>query len=647
MRLVTAEGARTRRTEEELVVGDPAARAALDALVRGRLLAAREVEGGTAYEVAHDALLTGWSTLREWLDAQAESRAVRQRLEAAAAEWERLGRTREELWSARQLAEAASIRKDELQPRELEFLQASRRAVRLQKLARNALIVSIPLLIGLVYATLEFKARRNLDRKIASHVTEAKIAVAQARIMADDMEKLRADAIARFDARDRTAGNDLWSLAIAQEAETEQSYARAAQALESALVLDGSRKEVRDLLGDILYQRALLAEQGFRRTQQNELLQRLALYDEDGTRMSRWKAPAVVSIATSPVPANVTVERVIEDHGRMRNEVVKEVGQTPVTELSLEPGSYVLVLSAAGRVAVRYPFLVARGERFSADIHLPRTSEIPRGFVYVPAGRFLFGTSDESLRRGFLNTVPVHPMTTQAYLIASTETTYGEWIDFLNALPAETRAANAPKVGGLRGSVQLTEVAGGQWQLTIQPTTQAYTARTDEPITYRARQERASQSWYKLPVSGISLVEAEAYTAWLNSSGRVPGARLCTELEWERAARGADNREYPHGNRLDRSDANFELTYGKEPLAFGPDEVSSHSASRSPFLVDDMAGNVYEFTRSTMAEGELVARGGSFYFDETTSRSTNRSSVEPTLRDIVVGMRVCATYTVR
>src|SRR6185503_16752191 len=35
--LVTAEGRRARRREEELVASDPAARAALDALVRGRL----------------------------------------------------------------------------------------------------------------------------------------------------------------------------------------------------------------------------------------------------------------------------------------------------------------------------------------------------------------------------------------------------------------------------------------------------------------------------------------------------------------------------------------------------------------------------------------------------------------------------------
>src|SRR5439155_6287457 len=98
---VTAEGTRARRSEAELAPpGEAATRAALDALVAGRLLVAREADraagaGAGTYELAHEALLAAWGTLRGWLDADADRRAARQRVEQAAAEWERLGRARD------------------------------------------------------------------------------------------------------------------------------------------------------------------------------------------------------------------------------------------------------------------------------------------------------------------------------------------------------------------------------------------------------------------------------------------------------------------------------------------------------------------------------------------------------------------------
>src|SRR5262249_19574813 len=99
--LVTPEGLRLRRAEAELVnPGDGAAARALDALVRGRLVLARE-EG--AREIAHEALVSGWGTLRDWLAGDGERRAARQRLEQAASEWAHLGRGQDGLWSARRI----------------------------------------------------------------------------------------------------------------------------------------------------------------------------------------------------------------------------------------------------------------------------------------------------------------------------------------------------------------------------------------------------------------------------------------------------------------------------------------------------------------------------------------------------------------
>jgi formylglycine-generating enzyme required for sulfatase activity len=89
-------------------------------------------------------------------------------------------------------------------------------------------------------------------------------------------------------------------------------------------------------------------------------------------------------------------------------------------------------------------------------------------------------------------------------------------------------------------------------------------------------------------------------------------------------------------------DANFDLTYGRRPLAFGPDEVGMHEASRSPFGLDDMAGNLLEITRAGVDGSQFVARGGGYYYDRRSARVTNREPVERNLRYPTFGFRACA-----
>jgi eukaryotic-like serine/threonine-protein kinase len=238
--------------------------------------------------------------------------------------------------------------------------------------------------------------------------------------------------------------------------------------------------------------------------------------------------------------------------------------------------------------------------------------------------------------------VPLHEVRTGDYVIGRTEVTYAQFLDYLRSLPPAERRKRAPQIqgSGFAGSLSLREVAPDQWELTLL----GHRARAGEPLRYPARRLRAAQDWLKLPVSGLTARDAEAYAAWLDATGRLPGARLCTDLEWERAARGADDREFPHGDTLALDDANYDETYGKQAATFGPDEVGAHPVSRGPFGLDDASGNVWEWVTSSVGPpGERALRGGAYYFAPNALRVTNREVSEPLLRDIMVGMRVCSS----
>jgi formylglycine-generating enzyme required for sulfatase activity len=261
----------------------------------------------------------------------------------------------------------------------------------------------------------------------------------------------------------------------------------------------------------------------------------------------------------------------------------------------------------------------------------------------VPPGRFLFGLEGSDDERLLFNAAPVHEVSTGGYLLGRHEVAFTEWIAYLDDLPPDERRRRTPHGSFNVSMVTLTELARGRWQLSLRPSTQTYVAETGQRLHYELRTQRADQDWTRFPVSAISFEDAVAYAAWLDRTHRVPGARLCDEYEWERAARGADARTYPGGRKLAADDANIDVTYGRQPLGFGPDEVGSHPGSRSPVGADDMAGNVWEWTRSVQSPGTPMLRGGCWYQDERTARSGNRELGEPTEHNPLLGLRICAT----
>ncbi|XYI02509.1 protein kinase domain-containing protein [Sorangium sp. So ce1128] len=669
VRLVTAEGTRARRSAAELGLEEAAARAALEALIHGRLVVGREVrEGtpgppsasGTSYEVAHEALVRGWGALGAWLERDREDRRERERLEVAAAEWARLGGAPEALWRARQLAEAARLGEEALGPNERAFLAASRRRLRRARLGRIAAIAAAPLVVGLALAGLEWKAQRDLDRMVAGHEAAARAAEGEGRRRKADAGALRMQAFAGFDAASgqraaesragMEAAERAWAEALEAARNTEEALARSGQAREAGLALDPRRADLRVGLGDVLLERIELAEWFYQRERREDLVRRLALYDEGGARQRRLVAPPRLALDVTPAGASVTFGRHENDRGRRVLRPLRTLGRAPLPEIEIEegPGSYLLTFQAEGRADVRYPILLGRGERALVALELPPAAAVPEAYLYVPPGRFLFGSADaESVRRGSLQAQPEREVTTGGYLIGRTEVTVGEWIRFLRDLPPAERAKRTPRAGAQQWGIQLDDRPEGGWTLTFFLNGVPITVGEGEPLRIPGRRVRAEQDWMRLPITSFVLEDALAYAGWLRSTGRLPGARLCDEREWERAARGADGRLFPHGDRLAPDDANFDETYGRVSDAFGPDEVGSHPASASPFGAMDMAGNVHDMVRSAGSREELLIRGGAFYFDALTNQSNTRLMIEPQTRDGLVGLRVCADFPPR
>jgi formylglycine-generating enzyme required for sulfatase activity len=638
-KLVTVEGTRARRGEAELAAPGGDERAALEALIRGRLVVARESDEGAVYEIAHEALVRGWPSLRAWLEGAAETRAVKQRLERAVAEWERVGRREEALWNERQLTELSVVDAAELSAQEKNFVAASRRTVGRRRFRRRALLIGSVALVGLTYGGVRLYAAQQLADRVALHVGDADAGLTKARARSHDVEQARKKAFDAFDRDEGDSAEALWSSARAQAAEVEKLYANAGEALETALLLDGTRRDVKRRLVEVLYERALLSERDYRASEKDELLRRMRLYDTDGEMQRRWDAPATLTITTTPPAARVRIDRYVSDDNQHRvPTLVSEAGKTPLPATSLAPGSYLLTFTLPGYADVRYPVLLARAERFNAHIDLPGAAQVPPGFVYVPPGRFLYGSADETMRRSFSNTTPLHERTTGTYLIARTETTFAQWLEFLESLSPAERQKRLPNAAlGLNGSIHLRQLESGKWQLSIAPTSHPYQALAGEPIRYAHRHRLANQDWLKFPVDGISRDDMQAYIAWVNRSAPTSKARLCSDAEWERAARGADDRIFPHADTLASDEANFDETYGKDPFAIGPDEVGAHPTSRSPFGTDDMAGNVWEL----ISAKETVIRGGGFYFSRISETVSNRELTQDELRDTNVGFRLC------
>ncbi len=224
------------------------------------------------------------------------------------------------------------------------------------------------------------------------------------------------------------------------------------------------------------------------------------------------------------------------------------------------------------------------------------------GFVWIPPGEFVLGGA-EGLRLQIFRL-------SEGFFMSKTLVTNQQYAEFLNAN------------GYARQEFWSAE--GWSWR------------EREHWITPEFWQQEPVNDPLQ-PVTGISYYEAQAYCHWftsvkLLSLGWV--ARLPTEQEWEKAARGVDGRQYPWGEWRENC-ANVQVAGMGHPNVVG----FFSSLGDSPYGVADMAGNVWEWTVSIWGESQVL-RGGSFNVRSDQSRCAYRYRDLPRYRYADLGFRL-------
>ena len=230
-----------------------------------------------------------------------------------------------------------------------------------------------------------------------------------------------------------------------------------------------------------------------------------------GRQLVEGASPGVrIELAAIPENVRLSIARIDARTGQPDPEFVVERG-TDRAAFVAPPAHYRITLRDGARQGEVDALLFSAGDEL--QLELPTLAEAPseaEGMVFVAGGPF-------DARRHVKNEpehLVVYPAELQVapFWIDATEVTNAEYEAFLNAVPSARRPKFWP-AGDLE------------------------------------------EEWYDLPVTGVTLADAQAYARWA-------GKRLPTAIEWEYAARGGIGRRFVWGDEALQAD---ELAHLRQP----------------------------------------------------------------------------------
>lgn len=294
----------------------------------------------------------------------------------------------------------------------------------------------------------------------------------------------------------------------------------------------------------------------------------------------------------------IEYQRIIQNKNIAPHKEEKKVFEKPVKKKK-KKFPWVLVTGIVIVAIASLFILMKKKQDYSSDPNYD-TETLGIEWIDVPAGEFLMG---DNFNEGMDNELPVHTVYLDAYRVSKYEITFEQYDLFCEE-------------------------------------------------TSRSLKDDRGWGRENMPVIYVSWDEAEVFCSWLaDKTGKQ--IQLLTEAQWEKAARGTDQRRYPWGNEApDCTKADFAGCLGKTAA------VGSYLSGISPYGIHDMAGNVGEWcsdwymteyystsplTNPTGPETGVmkITRGGSWVNSADRIRSACRLTEDPVEPAAYIGFRIC------